>query len=112
MSFTIAAGPRQRSHSRFLVPYFTLSDWRLSQPGGPGSHIYIPQEEGGPVIPQGTGFPVRRLLRLAGLRWGYSNPRRGEPTEDTIHTIHITNFYHGNLFASPSNALFTKNLLP
>jgi hypothetical protein len=42
-----------------------LSHLRLPQPGGPGSRIYIPQEQGGPVIPQGTGFPLRRLLRLA-----------------------------------------------
>jgi hypothetical protein len=42
---------------------------RLSEPGGPGSHIYIPQEQGVPVIPLGTGFPFRLLLRLArGLR--------------------------------------------
>jgi hypothetical protein len=39
---------------------------RLPQPGGPGSRIYIPQEQGGPVIPPGTGFPFCRLLRLAG----------------------------------------------
>jgi hypothetical protein len=31
-------------------------DSRLSQPGGPGPRIYIPQEQGGPVIPPGTGF--------------------------------------------------------
>jgi hypothetical protein len=42
-----------------------LSHLRLPQPGGPGSRIYIPQEQGGPVIPPGTGFPLRRLLRLA-----------------------------------------------
>jgi hypothetical protein len=29
-----------------------LSHLRLPQPGGPGSHIYIPQEQGGPVIPR------------------------------------------------------------
>jgi hypothetical protein len=46
-----------------------LSHLRLPQPGGPGSRMYIPQEEGGPVIPPGTGLPLRRLLRLAGLRW-------------------------------------------
>jgi hypothetical protein len=39
LSFTISAGPRQRSHSRFPVhrdswPYFTVSDSRLPQPGG------------------------------------------------------------------------------
>jgi hypothetical protein len=46
-----------------------LSHLRLPQPGGPGSRIYIPQEQGGPAIPPGTGFPLRRLLRLSGLRW-------------------------------------------
>jgi hypothetical protein len=58
LSFTTAAGPRQRSHSQVRVlqdyPHFTVSDSRLSQPGGPGPHIYIPQEPGGPVIPPGT----------------------------------------------------------
>jgi hypothetical protein len=47
---------------------------RLPQPGGSGPHIYIPQEQSGPVMPPGTGFPFCRLLRLAGLRWKYSNP--------------------------------------
>jgi hypothetical protein len=36
--------------------------------------IYIPQEQRGPVIAPGSGFPFRRLLRFAGLRWRYSNP--------------------------------------
>jgi hypothetical protein len=41
LSFTIAAGARQRSHSRVRVPrdswpHFTVSHSRLSQPGGPG----------------------------------------------------------------------------
>jgi hypothetical protein len=49
LSFTIAAGPRQRSHSRVRVPrdswpYFTFPDSRLPQPGGPGSRICIPRE--------------------------------------------------------------------
>jgi hypothetical protein len=42
--------------------------------GESGLRIYIPQEQGSLVIPSGTGFPFRRLRRLAGLRWGYSNP--------------------------------------
>ena len=59
VSFTIAAGPLQGSHSRVSVlqesgPYFTVSDLRNSQPGGPGAHIYIPQEQGGPVVHPGT----------------------------------------------------------
>jgi hypothetical protein len=39
----------------------------------PGPRIYIPQEQGGPVIPLDIGFPLRHL-RLAGLQWRYSNP--------------------------------------
>jgi hypothetical protein len=79
LSFTIAAGPRQSNHSRVQVPrdswpYFTVSDSRFPKPGGPGPRIYIIQEQGGPVIPPGTGFHFRCLLRLAGLRWRYSNP--------------------------------------
>jgi hypothetical protein len=45
----------------------TPPTWRARFP-----YLY-PQEQGGPVIPPGTGLPLR-LLRLAGLRWGYSNP--------------------------------------
>jgi hypothetical protein len=79
LSFTVAAGPRQRSHSRVRVlrdsqPYFAVSDSRLRQSGGPGPRIYIPQEQGGPVMSPGTGFPLRRLVRLARRRWRYSNP--------------------------------------
>jgi hypothetical protein len=33
-----------------------------------------PKEQGRPVIPAGTEFPSRRLLRLAGLGWRYSIP--------------------------------------
>jgi hypothetical protein len=58
---------RTRNHT--LLPLL-----RLPQPGGSGSRIYIPQEQNSPVIPRGTGFPLRRLLRLAGLRRRYSNP--------------------------------------
>jgi hypothetical protein len=35
---------------------FTVSDLRLPEPGGPGPCIFIPQEQGGPVIPLGTGY--------------------------------------------------------
>jgi hypothetical protein len=58
LPFTIAAG--QRSHS--WVRYFTLSDSRIPQPGGPGFRIYILQEQSDPVTPPGTGFTFRRLL--------------------------------------------------
>jgi hypothetical protein len=78
LSFTIAAGPLQRNHSwdrvpRNSLPYFTVSDLKLPQPGESGFRIYIPQERDGPVMRPGTGFPFRRLLRFAGLRWRHSN---------------------------------------
>jgi hypothetical protein len=63
-----------RSKSRRTHGHILLSHLRLPQPGGPGPRIYIPQEEGVLVIPPGTGLPSCRLLRLAGLRWRYSNP--------------------------------------
>jgi hypothetical protein len=79
LSFTIAAGSRQRSHSqvrvpRDLLPYFTVSELRVPQTGGQGSRIYMLQAQSGPVIPLGTGFPFRRFLRLERLRWRYSTP--------------------------------------
>jgi hypothetical protein len=40
---------RTRNHT--LLPHL-----RLPQPEGPGSRIFILQEEGGPVIPPGTGL--------------------------------------------------------
>jgi hypothetical protein len=57
------------SQSRTPHDYILLSHMRFPQLGGPGPRIYIPQEQGGPVISAGTGFPFHRLLRLAELRW-------------------------------------------
>jgi hypothetical protein len=51
-----------------------LSHLRLPQPGGPVPRIYIPQEQGGPVILPGTGLLSHHLLRHAGLQWRYSYP--------------------------------------
>jgi hypothetical protein len=66
---SVTLGPKsRRTHDHTL-----LSHLRLPQPGGPGPRNNIPEEQGGPVIPPGTGFPLRRLLRLAGLRWRYLN---------------------------------------
>jgi hypothetical protein len=60
LSFTVAAGLRQRSHYQDRVPqdsrYFAVSNLRLPQPGGPGPRIYIPQEHGGPIIPQALEY--------------------------------------------------------
>jgi hypothetical protein len=44
-----------RSESRGTRDHILLSELRLPQPGGPGPHIYILQELGGPDIPPGTG---------------------------------------------------------
>jgi hypothetical protein len=65
LSFTIAAGPRQRSHSRVRVPrrswpYFTVSASRLHQHGGPDLLIHIHQERGGPVTTPCMWFPLCR----------------------------------------------------
>jgi hypothetical protein len=46
------------SKSRRTHGHILLSHLRLSQPGGPGSRIYIPQEQGDPVMPPGTRFPI------------------------------------------------------
>jgi hypothetical protein len=67
-----------RTHNHTL-----LSHLGLPQPGGPGTRIYIPQEQGGPDLRLGTGSPLRRLLRLTGLRWRYSNPP--PHVKDSIH---------------------------
>jgi hypothetical protein len=58
-----------RTHNRIL-----LSHMRLLQPGGPGPCIHIPQEQNGAVKSPGIGFPIWRLLQLAGLQQRYSNP--------------------------------------
>jgi hypothetical protein len=49
------------------LSHILLSYLRLPQPGGLGPCIYIPQEQDGPVIPLGTGFPFCHPLWLAGL---------------------------------------------
>jgi hypothetical protein len=77
LSFTIAVGSHQGNHSQVRVPrdsspYFTLSDSRLHQPGGPDPRVYILQKHCRPVIPLSTGLLFRRLLRLTGLRLRYS----------------------------------------
>jgi hypothetical protein len=56
---------------RPLWPYITVTDSRLPQHGRPDLRIYISQEQDDPVIPPGSWFAFRRLLRLARLRWRY-----------------------------------------
>jgi hypothetical protein len=55
----------QWSESHTTRNHTLLSHLRLPQPGRPGFRIYIPQEQGGPVITPSIGFPLSRPLRLA-----------------------------------------------
>jgi hypothetical protein len=52
----------------YCLRFETPSTWRARAP-----YLY-PPGTGCPVIPPSTGFHFRRFLRLAGLRWRYSNP--------------------------------------
>jgi hypothetical protein len=49
-----------------LMTIFYCLRLELPQPGGSGPRICISQEQSGPVIPPGTWFPFRRVLRLVG----------------------------------------------
>jgi hypothetical protein len=74
----------------FIVPILeTPPTWRAR------SRIYIPQEQGGPVIPPDTGFPFRRFLWLAGLRWRYSIP----PPHGIFTKRHATYALHAELIS-------------
>jgi hypothetical protein len=53
-----------RTHDHILLSH------ERPQPGGPGPHIYIPQEQGGPVITPGTGFPFVASYDSQGCGWG------------------------------------------
>jgi hypothetical protein len=57
------------SHNHIL-----LSHLRLLQSRGPGYRIYIPQEQGGPVIPQALGSLFVVSYDSQGLRWRHCNP--------------------------------------
>jgi hypothetical protein len=82
----VTLGSKSReAHDHILLPQ--IRDY--PQPAGSGSRIYIPQEKGGPVTPPGTGFPFRRLLRLAGLRW---RPSLYSLWEDPIENTVSNNF--------------------
>jgi hypothetical protein len=54
--------------------FVLLLQMRIPLLGRPGPRTYIPKEEDGPVITPGIRFTFRRLLRLTGLQWRYSNP--------------------------------------
>jgi hypothetical protein len=54
-----------RTHDHAL-----LSHLSLSQPGGPGRLVYIPQEQGGPVIPRALSSPFDSSDELQGYNGG------------------------------------------
>jgi hypothetical protein len=64
---TVTLGSKsRRNHGHIL-----LSHPRVPQPGGPGPRIYIPQEQGGPVIPPGHWVPFLSRL-MTGRDYGGS----------------------------------------
>jgi hypothetical protein len=77
------------------------------QPRRPGLCIYVPQWQGGPVIPRDTGFPSRRLLQLAWLRWRYLSCLRTGWFTYFIDMLCLLGFYCPNLFS----AFYTYKML-
>jgi hypothetical protein len=61
------------AYFNFATVTFTEQDHKPcvnTQPGGQSPCIYVPQWQGWPSC---TGLPCRRLVRLAGLLWRFSN---------------------------------------
>jgi hypothetical protein len=92
--------------------HILLSHLGLSQPGGPGLRIYISQEQGGPVIPPGTGFPFCCLLRLAG-QWQRCSipPPHGRSSQSQIQSHVTTDGRSVCLDVKPLPVLMTRYLL-
>jgi hypothetical protein len=97
-------------------PHFTASDSRLPQPGGLSPLIYL-LGIGCLGYTPGTGFPYRRLLLLAGLRWRYlTSPPHvtyvyNPSANRTENLFHYCVFYRcrGNVSTGllPSNDCYT-----
>jgi hypothetical protein len=62
------------SESRWIRDHILLSQIRDSPTWRAKSPYLYPLGIGWPSYTPGTGFHFRRLLRLTGLRWWYSNP--------------------------------------
>jgi hypothetical protein len=72
----------QWSESRRIRNSTLLAHLRLPQPGGPGSHIYIHQEQGGPVIPSGHwiwNVSTPSLLLYSGAVSPHPTPKPEDP---------------------------------
>jgi hypothetical protein len=101
LSFTIAAGSRQRTHSQVRVPrdsqpHFVVSDSRLPQPGGSGPRIYISQEQREPVMPSDTGLLFS------------SSPTARRATRDILNPPQISLNCRANCLQDNSSALTTQ----
>jgi hypothetical protein len=53
----------------YCLRFETPITWRARS-----QYLYLPRNRVAQFYPSGTGFPFRSILRLAGLRWRYSNP--------------------------------------
>jgi hypothetical protein len=79
LSFTVAASPRQRSHSQVRVPraswpHFIVLDSSFPLTGRVKSPFICSRNRVSQLYPPGTGFPFHCLLRFTGLHWKYSTP--------------------------------------
>jgi hypothetical protein len=98
----------RRTHFHIL-----LSHLRFPQPGGQGSRIYIPQEQGAPVIPTGTGFTFCRLLGLASKSKSHYD-RQSVGQSVLVSGAHLgpaTNFTFALQFSSDSCGFVICNAL-
>jgi hypothetical protein len=58
------------SLTRLMIIFYCI---RIeTQPGGPGPHIYIPHQQGSPVVPTGTGFGSEVLALGQSQSWSYT----------------------------------------
>jgi hypothetical protein len=79
LSFTIAAGPRQRIHSRVRVPqdswpHFTASDFRFPQPGAEVPVFISPRNRVAQLCPLALGSLSFPFYDSQGYSGGNSNP--------------------------------------
>jgi hypothetical protein len=80
------------------------------QPGGSGPCIYVPQRQGDKVVPPGSGFPFRCLLRLAGLRWRYSSPPPHRTIRPDLKSIKRQSVYLIQMTKNRSKCLVFVNM--
>jgi hypothetical protein len=97
--------PSSKDSARFVLHStirFSLA-WMFSEQGrqpcvrppiwSTRSLYLCPPVTGWPIIPPGIGFPFRRLLRLTGLRWRFSDPPpHGVSLTIFIWFIHIPSY--------------------